>query len=255
MTESSPEVARRRATLPLRVGVACVWILTGVLVVSPLYRAIGATYLGRLGLPLWLMPFTCVIEIGLGAWVAFQPASELVTWLQLAMVASFTLILGLLEPRLLASPFGMLTKNLPIMACVAGAYLIEKEGFTPRARAVLRVGMALIWITEGLIPKILFQQPEELIIAARSGLAWGNPSRLLYAIGAAQLVSGILALKLSNAPLRWLLGAQIAALLILPVVVSWQVPWLWFHPFGPLTKNIPIITGTWVVFKECSSSS
>jgi uncharacterized membrane protein len=28
------------------------------------------------------------------------------------------------------------------------------------------------------------------------------------------------------------LGAQIAGLVILPLVVSFQVPWLWFHPFG-----------------------
>lgn len=255
MAGSPVELARRRDTLPLRLGVALLWIVTGALVVSPLYRAIGQSYLARLSLPVWLMPFTCVVEIGLGLWVVWQPASAFVTWLQLAMVATFTVLLALVEPRLLVSPFGMLTKNLPVMGCMAGAFLIEKEGFSRRARGILRAGMAAVWITEGLLPKILFQQREELLIAEKTGLAFGHPSALLYVIGAVQLASGILALVLRGKLLRWLLGAQMAALVILPVAISWQVPWLWLHPFGPMTKNVPILFGTWVVFSRCSSSS
>jgi hypothetical protein len=239
----------------LKVGVAAVWLATGVLVVHPLYRSIGASYLARLGLPVWLMPVTCAFEIVLAFWVALGRASTLVTLLQISMVASFTGMLAVTEPRLLVSPFGMLTKNVPIIAAVGVAWLLEREGMSRRAQWLLRVGMASVWLTEGLLPKILFQQPEELRIAERTGLSFGDPGLLLTLIGGLQLASGVAALLLRGRPLAWLLMAQMAGLVVLPLVVSWLVPWLWFHPFGPFTKNVPILLGTLVVFRRCSSPS
>lgn len=244
---------REKDTVWLKVGVAFVWLATGILVVHPLYRSIGASYLGRLGVPVWVMPATCMLEIGLGLWVAFGRAGDFLTLLQISMVVTFTVILGLLEPKLLVSPFGMLTKNVPILACVAVAWWVEREGWSRRACLLLRVGMAFVWLSEGLLPKILFQQSEELVIAQHSGLAFGHPSALLMLIGVAQVASGIGALTLRGRLLRLLLGAQIAALVVLPVLVSWQVPWLWFHPFGPLIKNAPLLTGTAVALRRCSS--
>lgn len=240
-------------TAVLRAGVAFVWLSTGVLVLHPLYRAIGASYLARLGLPTWLMPATCVLEIGLGLWVAFGRASTLLTLLQISMVSSFTVILAALEPGLLVSPFGMLTKNVPIVAAVATAWWVEREGWSDRALRLLRAGMAFVWLTEGLLPKIAFQQPEELLIASRSGLSFGHPGTLLVVIGLAQAASGVLALLASGRLLRVVLLLQAAALVVLPLVVSWQVPWLWFHPFGPFTKNVPIIFGTLALARRCST--
>ncbi len=241
-----------RDSLWLKVGVASVWLATGVLVVHPLYRSIGASYLGRLGLPAWLMPLTCAFEIALAFRVALGRASSWVTLLQVSMVSSFTAILALAEPKLLVSPFGMLTKNVPIVAAVAGAWLLEREGFSRRTEWLLRVGMASVWITEGLFPKILFQQSEELWIAEQTGLAFGEPGLLLALIGVAQLGSGIAALLCRGRLLRLVLAAQLVGLVVLPVVVSVFVPWMWFHPFGPFTKSVPIVLGTLVVLRRCS---
>jgi hypothetical protein len=228
-----------RDSLWLRVGVASVWLATGVMVVSATYRAIGASYLHRLGLPEWLMPLTCAFEVALAFWVALGRPSWWITLLQVSMVASF----------------GMLTKNVPIVAAVVVAYLIEREGYSPRARWLLRGGMASVWITEGLFPKILFQQAEELSIATQTGLAFGRPGTLLLVIGALQVASGVAVLATRGPVLRWLLIAQAGGLIVLPVVVSWFVPWLWFHPFGPFTKNVPVLLGTLVILRRCSSWS
>jgi len=239
----------------LKAGVASVWLTTGILVAHPLYRAIGASYLSRLHVPEWSMPLTCLFEIALAGLVLLRPAGVFLTLLQLSLVTTFTVILALHEPRLLVSPFGMLTKNVPILTAVAGAYLLEREGWSGRVRWLLRVGMASIWITEGLFPKILFQQPEELWITAETGLSLGNPALLLRAIGACQLASGVLVLLLRGRPLRVLLGLQALALVVLPLVVSLFVPWLWFHPFGPFTKNVAALLGTLVLYRRCSSWS
>lgn len=244
--------AAARDSLWLKIGVASVWLTTGVLVVHPTYRSIGASYLGRMGLPSWLMPLTCAFEVALAFRVALGRASGWVTLLQISMVSSFTAILAFAEPKLLVSPFGMLTKNVPIVAAVAVAWLLEREGFTRRAQWLLRAGMASVWITEGLFPKILFQQSEELWIAEQTGLAFGKPALLLTLIGVAQLASGVAVLLLKGRWLRLVLGAQIAGLVVLPIVVSWFVPWMWFHPFGPFTKNIPVVLGTLLVLLRCS---
>jgi hypothetical protein len=113
--------------------------------------------------------------------------------------------------------------------------------------------MALIWITEGLFPKLLFQQPMELAVVANSGLVPISAPAFLSFLGFAQLASGVLALVLRGRLLRWLLIAQVAALVVLPALVSWQDPMLWFHPFGPMTKNLPILFGTLGVLRRCTS--
>lgn len=239
----------------LRAGVAVVWLATGLLVLHPTYRSIGGGYLDQLGLPVWLMPATCLFEVGLGLWVLSRRAGNVITLLQLSMVLTFTVILVAWDARLLVNPFGMLTKNVPILAAVATAWLVEREGWSRRALWLLRSGMAFIWLSEGLLPKVFFQQGEELRIVEGVGLSFGAPGTVLALIGVLQAASGVLALTLSGRWLRVVLAAQIAALVVLPLVVSWQVPWLWFHPFGPFTKNVPIIFGTGVVLWRCSSPS
>jgi hypothetical protein len=111
--------------------------------------------------------------------------------------------------------------------------------------------MALVWLTEGLFPKILFQQPMELAIVANSGLVPFSPALFLSMLGVAQAASGVAALLLKGPWLKALLVAQALALVVLPLLVSWQSPLLWVHPFGPMTKNLPIIVGTLVALRRC----
>ncbi|MBW2465411.1 MAG: hypothetical protein JRH11_27435 [Deltaproteobacteria bacterium] len=248
------QYARRDARL-LRASVAAVWVATGVAVLHPHYRAIGEAYLEPLGLPAWVMWVTCAFEIALGAWVVKVRANRIDTLLQVGMVVTFTLILAVTEPMLMASPYGVLSKNLPLLAVLVTALLVATEGWSPRALWLLRGGVAMIWITEGIVPKILFQQAVELNVVAASGLVPFDPSLFLVILGVAQTVSGVLALVLRGRVLLWLLYCQAAALVVLPLLVSIQDPLLWVHPFGPMTKNIPIIVGTLMVARRCSSRS
>lgn len=240
----------------LLLSVAVVWLATGLLVLHPLYRAIGSTWLGRAGgLPDSVMWLTCAAEVALGLRVALGEPSTWVTALQTAMVAGFTVILGFADPSLLVHPVGVLMKNLPLVAALWAAWLVAREGWTDRAQWLLRWGMAVIWVTEGLFPKILFQTPWELSIVVGSGLVPIDAALFLKLMGLAQIASGVAALLLRGRALRVLLGCQVAALVALPLLVSWQDPALWLHPFGPLTKNAPIVVGTWLVMRRCSTSS
>lgn len=236
----------------LKAGTASLWLTTALGVLHPYYRSVGHEWLARLGLPDGLMWATCAAELALGLIILSLPPRWWLMAAQLGGVTVFTLILALLEPSLLAHPFGLLTKNLPFAALVITVWLISVEGWTPRALWVLRAGTASIWITEGLFPKLLFQQPMELLVVSNSGLVPFSASLFLSLLGLAQVVSGVLALVLRGRWLFFLLAAQVAALVVLPLLVSWQDPLLWFHPFGPMTKNLPIIAGTLGVLRRCS---
>lgn len=234
----------------LRASVAAVWLITGVSVIHPFYWSVGAGYLGKIGLPVGLMPATCGAEVILGLWVLLKPATGLLTALQASMVLTFTAILAVAEPMLLVSPFGVLTKNVPLLAALLAAWEIQARGWSPRPWRVLQWGVAFIWLSEGILPKMLFQQQVELSIAERTGLSFGNPSAVLLLIGGMQAASGVATLLLRGWLRLAVWGAQAVALVLLPVVVGFLEPWLWVHPFGPFSKNLPILASTFVLMRE-----
>jgi hypothetical protein len=249
------DAATQRDARLLRASLAAVWALTALGVLHPYYREVGESYLAPLGLPAWVMWATDAGELLLAAWVLRGPSSTLLTALQVSAVSVFTLLLAIQEPMLLVSPFGMLSKNLQF-ACVALAvWRLERRGWDRDLERFLAAGMALVWVTEGLLPKILFQQEIELSMAPEAGLTFAPPWVLVGVLGVAQLASGIAVLVLPKGPRAWLLLGQLLALLVLPIVVGFIRPTLWVHPFGPLIKNFPILAGTYLVYRRCSQSS
>lgn len=245
------DVAGERDLQWLSWGASSIWLTTGLGVLHPYYQRVGEGYLDRLHLPHALMWGACALELLLALAVAVLRPTPMLVGLQVAMIATFTGVLAVVEPALLVHPFGVLSKNYPLVAMLVTSSLVARQGWTPTATWLLRGGMALVWVTEGLFPKVFFQQPLELAVVANSGLSPFEPSRFLWLLGLAQAASGVAALLLRGTLLRALLVAQTAALVVLPLLVSWQLPELWVHPFGPMTKNLPIIVGTLVVLRRC----
>ncbi len=238
----------------MRAGVASLWLATGLLVVTPYYREVGHQWLSRLGLGDWAMYLCCLGEILLGIRLLF-PWGRAWALAQFAAVLGFSVVLGVLDPMLLVHPFGMVSKNLPFLGLVAAVALVQAEGWSTRALWTLRLGMAAVWFTEGLGPKVFFQQPVELAVVANSGLVPLDPGTFLMGLGLAQAASGAAALLLHGRPAAALLFLQGLAVIVLPALVSWQDPTLWLHPFGPMTKNIPILVGTWTAAWRLSRTS
>src|SRR5262245_55686094 len=93
----------------LRLAVAFIWLITGLGVLHPQYRAIGERYLEPLALPETAMVACCLLEVILGLRILFLPPRPWLVIFQLLLLASFTVILAIIEPALLRSPFGVLS--------------------------------------------------------------------------------------------------------------------------------------------------
>jgi hypothetical protein len=253
---AAPSAGKGEVTSPLpfllRFALAFIWLATGAAVVTDEYRRLGAAYLEPLGLPSWVMVVTCVGEVLLGLWVLSGWAGGWAAAVQAVLIAGFTVILSVTRPDLWAHPFGVLAKNLPLLALVGVVYLLETEGWTPRTTWLLRIGMAVLWLTEGLFASILFQGVEieghsTRAVAASTGLAFPDAATFLYVAGTLQILSAAAALLLRGRPLQLLLAAQVVGLAGVCVAVTLYEPRLWLHPFGPVTKNISVLLGTAVL--------
>lgn len=239
----------------LRWSLAFVWLATGVLVAHPYYRLEGMRWLAPLGLGSWIMYATCAAEVVLAAIIVARPTTTFWAVAQTGPIVAFTIILAALDPMLLAHPFGVLTKNVPLVAAIWGAWLLHREGDTDRAAWALRIGVASIWITEGIFPKLVFQQALEIGVVTAWGFSPRAASILIYVMGVAQATAGVLSLVLRGRLLAWLYGAFVLALLSLPLVVTVPMPIAWAHPFGPLTKNVVILASAYVLYRRCTRIS
>ena len=231
-------------------GIAFIWLATGLAVLHPRYRAWGEEYLQPLGFPPWVMWATCAGEVLLGLRVLLGRAATWLVLLQTAAILVFTVILGVTKPELLWHPFGVLGKNLPLLAMLGTMWLLEREGWSPRAGWLLRVGMASIWFTEGLLPSLLMQPWELRDLLTRTSFVDDAGARLLLRVtGVAQILSAVAALVLRGRLLIAVVASHALGLVVITIMATWYDAALWFHPFGPLTKNVSILIGTIVVLR------
>lgn len=106
-------------------------------------------------------------------------------------------------------------------------------------RPALRVSLAMLWLVSGVVGLLQPAARTEPLLAAL-GLPAG-PGQLigwLACLADLAIAAGVIA--------RWrpglLAGLQIALVIGYTVVLSYADPALWLDPFGPLLKNLPILT-------------
>ena len=81
---------------------------------------------------------------------------------------------------------------------------------------------------------------------ARAGVEGAWQPVLLYGAAAMDLALGPATLVLARRRLLWI--AQIAVIVGYTAIVSWRLPEFWLHPYGPLTKNLPMLAAIWALY-------
>ena len=121
---------------------------------------------------------------------------------------------------------------------------------------LLRASLVVVWLATAVV-SVWELHGQSRVLLAGLPAAWteGNTSWLPTAIilaGAA--ADAVLALWLALRPGRKAYGAALLMMLAMTVLATAIHPARWLHPFGPLTKNLPIAAILWVLLQDEATS-
>ena len=103
----------------------------------------------------------------------------------------------------------------------------------------MRLGMAFLWLWTAFVSWYLYPHAESLAWLRRSGITL-YAEHVFAASCLADLAMGIASLVHAR---PWLWWTQCALVAGYSLVIAVFLPEFLLHPFGPLTKNIPLIAG------------
>lgn len=104
---------------------------------------------------------------------------------------------------------------------------------------LLRLSLALVWLGAALTA-FFFPADQSLALLARVGVPPKLQPLLLQGAIGLDLLLGVLTLCRFSGQ-RWLWLVQGLLVLVYSAVIAWRLPEFWFHPFGPMSKNLPIL--------------
>ena len=110
---------------------------------------------------------------------------------------------------------------------------------------MLRLSIALVWILTGIVSLGLYPVAESYALLARTGITGWLAPVMLYGAALLDLGFGIATLLLRRR--RWLWIAQLAVIGFYTVIISFRLPEFWLHPYGPLSKNLPMLAAIGVL--------
>jgi len=119
-------------------------------------------------------------------------------------------------------------------------------------RPLLRLGIAFVWLFTGLISAFVIPLETSYGLLAKAGIAGIWAPITLYGAAAVDILLGLAVLGRVRGGLTGTL--QILLILIYTLIITFSQPEQWLHPFGPVTKNAPMIAAVlvWMVLERRS---
>lgn len=104
---------------------------------------------------------------------------------------------------------------------------------------VARYTIGLVWIYQGLFPKLIQIAPLEMQMSGSVGLSDETTFWFIKIAGVAEIMFGLLFIRFYNVTL--IQAGNILALIGLLIFTAIQTPALLIEAFNPVTTNIPLI--------------
>lgn len=111
----------------------------------------------------------------------------------------------------------------------------------------LRWSIAAVWIITAIVSAFVYPAGESYALLARTGIPEALRPLMLYGASAFDLAFGLGILLLKRR--RWLWLAQLGLIGLYTVVIAFRLPEFLVHPYGPLTKNLPMLAAIWLLFE------
>ena len=121
------------------------------------------------------------------------------------------------------------------------------EPVEPLEQRYLRLSLVFVWLWTAVVSVWELQgQSRELLVAG--GVSDTGVANALVLAGAA--LDAILGLWLLLRPTRSAYLLALATMVVMTLVATVLSPYLWLHPLGPLSKNIPIAVVLWLLARK-----
>lgn len=144
-----------------------------------------------------------------------------------------------------AAPFGDLLGRPPRPA---DRFIPSADATASRAEAalgmmlpVLRGAVAFVWLWTAAVSLGLYPIEASLDLLRRTGMPDAAAVPALYGAALLDLCFGVLTLAWRGPRRRWLWLAQMVLILGYTVIITLRLPEFWLHPYGPLSKNLPML--------------
>lgn len=136
--------------------------------------------------------------------------------------------------------FGFLPKNLEQVLHETPAQETDRwHGGLYFLRPLLRLSIAFVWLFTGLISAFVVPQETSYGLLAKAGIAGIWAPFMLYGAAAVDILLGLAVLGRLRVGLTGIV--QILLIFVYTLIISFSQPEQWLHPFGPVTKNAPMI--------------
>ncbi|MHB8628215.1 MAG: DoxX-like family protein [Aggregatilineales bacterium] len=105
--------------------------------------------------------------------------------------------------------------------------------------SLARISIAFIWLYQGLVPKLLFTQRDELVMMREAGIAAGSVSQAVQLFGIAEIVFGIAMLVMWRR--RWLFLINVGLMVLATLAIILNSSEYVVMAFNPVTLNLAVI--------------
>jgi uncharacterized protein YbjT (DUF2867 family) len=111
---------------------------------------------------------------------------------------------------------------------------------------LLRWSIAAVWIWTAIVSFGLYPPADSYRLLARTGIPEALRPLMLYGAAGFDLALGLGILLLRHR--RWLWLAQLGLIGFYTIVIAWRLPEYLLHPYGPLTKNLPMLAAICLLY-------
>lgn len=118
---------------------------------------------------------------------------------------------------------------------------LRREAVLDTWLPALRMAIALVWVWTGIVSLGLYPVQDSYALLARVGLTGAAAAIALYGAALLDLAFGVLTAALPAGRRSWLWAAQLALIGAYTVLITVFLPEYWLHPYGPLSKNLPMM--------------
>ena len=113
----------------------------------------------------------------------------------------------------------------------------------------LRWSIAFVWIWTAIVSAGLYPVEESYELLTAVGVPAALAPLMLYGAAGLDLAFGVGILALRGRARRWLWLAQAALILFYSAVIAVMLPEFLIHPYGPLSKNLPMLAAIWLLYE------